>query len=78
MHCSYYCSSGRRCKLFPRGEVYSECTCLGKSYDVIVDAVYAYKFLAPIVDRLLDEATCLEDAEVAEEECYDPLCMDNS
>ncbi|KAK2778512.1 hypothetical protein CKAH01_11757 [Colletotrichum kahawae] len=47
MPCSYYRSSGKRCKLLPRGEVYSEYTYLGKSYDAVADAVYAYKFLVP-------------------------------
>ncbi|KAH9232966.1 hypothetical protein K456DRAFT_53689 [Colletotrichum gloeosporioides 23] len=59
MPCSYCRSSGKRCKLLPGGEVCGECTCLGRSYDAAADA---------ILDCLLDEAACLEDAEVAEEE----------
>ncbi|KAK2760491.1 hypothetical protein CKAH01_16494 [Colletotrichum kahawae] len=45
---SYYRSSGRRCKLLPRGEVYSECTHLGKSCDTVADVIYTYKFLIPV------------------------------
>ncbi|KAH9234153.1 hypothetical protein K456DRAFT_1798047, partial [Colletotrichum gloeosporioides 23] len=69
MPCLYCRSSGKRCKLLPRGEVCSECTRLGRSCDAAADAIYAYRLLVfPYVDRLLDEAACLEDAEVAEEE----------
>ncbi|KAL0932391.1 uncharacterized protein CTRU02_213344 [Colletotrichum truncatum] len=61
MPCSYCRSAGKRCKLLPGGEVCGECTCLGQSCDAAADAVCA-------LDRLLDEAARLEDAEVAEEE----------
>ncbi|KAH9225185.1 hypothetical protein K456DRAFT_59673 [Colletotrichum gloeosporioides 23] len=61
MPCSYYRSSRKHYKLLPRGEVCGECTCLGRSYDAAADTIYA-------LDRLLDEAARLEDAEVAEEE----------
>ncbi|KAH9236357.1 hypothetical protein K456DRAFT_51699 [Colletotrichum gloeosporioides 23] len=56
MPCLYCCSSGKRCKLLPGGEVCGECTRLGRSYDAAADAICAYRFLVFL------------DAEVAEEE----------